>query len=548
MEKVCQFCVALRPVVYCKADAAQLCLSCDAKVHSANALSNRHPRTLLCEACRYRAAYVRCSDHRMFMCRGCDNNLHDHTSRHRKRVIRSYMGCPSAKDFAVLWGFQLKELENSTLQDRFVSTSSVSVVTGSENSDILGQSKSCSYIGGPPLASQVSNRTSFFEAVTSPVGNMTSIRAEPDFGPRSQQTEVFNEGKQLPNTYIVLQQILDLERLQLTEGVKNSSLIRGKQQIDKSPFNYDKTWELDNNLDESSQHPLGLGADPRQELKEEHSNSSFLPLEHLTSSPTIGNTMPGEPFWQCKSPPRNFQLWSQNMQDLGICEELACIDDFNIPEVDLTFQNFEELFGCDQDLTRALPDDKDMRCSSVGKDTSLNGLITAVQKKLRFALMLPFALSIIQVSELLEASFQHGCFDAIKEEEASVASSVYTNQSAYQDKDIVPSDQASHCFGNKDFSRPIQPSYSALSLPLSRFSAETNTTDFMDSCFSTDLKNPELEAKENAMMRYKDKKKVRRYDKQIRYASQKARADTRKRVKGRFVKVEGSTGHRPAIN
>lgn len=41
----------------------------------------------------------------------------------------------------------------------------------------------------------------------------------------------------------------------------------------------------------------------------------------------------------------------------------------------------------------------------------------------------------------------------------------------------------------------------------------------------------------NAMMRYKEKKKTRRYDKHIRYESRKARADTRKRVKGRFVKV-----------
>ncbi|XP_042429706.1 zinc finger protein CONSTANS-LIKE 9-like isoform X1 [Zingiber officinale] len=40
----------------------------------------------------------------------------------------------------------------------------------------------------------------------------------------------------------------------------------------------------------------------------------------------------------------------------------------------------------------------------------------------------------------------------------------------------------------------------------------------------------------NAMIRYREKKKTRRYDKQIRYESRKARADTRKRVKGRFVK------------
>ncbi|MQM20622.1 hypothetical protein Taro_053645 [Colocasia esculenta] len=39
----------------------------------------------------------------------------------------------------------------------------------------------------------------------------------------------------------------------------------------------------------------------------------------------------------------------------------------------------------------------------------------------------------------------------------------------------------------------------------------------------------------NAMMRYKEKRKSRRH-KRIRYESRKARADTRKRVKGRFVK------------
>lgn len=41
----------------------------------------------------------------------------------------------------------------------------------------------------------------------------------------------------------------------------------------------------------------------------------------------------------------------------------------------------------------------------------------------------------------------------------------------------------------------------------------------------------------NAMLRYREKKKNRRYDKRIRYESRKARADTRKRVKGRFVKA-----------
>ena len=60
------------------------------------------------------------------------------------------------------------------------------------------------------------------------------------------------------------------------------------------------------------------------------------------------------------------------MQDLGVCEELISEDDFNIPDVDLTFRNFEELF--DQDPIRALLDDKEVSFSSMEKDLSLDKL------------------------------------------------------------------------------------------------------------------------------------------------------------------------------
>ncbi|XP_066330999.1 zinc finger protein CONSTANS-LIKE 14-like [Miscanthus floridulus] len=42
--------------------------------------------------------------------------------------------------------------------------------------------------------------------------------------------------------------------------------------------------------------------------------------------------------------------------------------------------------------------------------------------------------------------------------------------------------------------------------------------------------------RDSAMQRYREKKKNRRYEKHIRYESRKLRADTRKRVKGRFIK------------
>lgn len=39
------------------------------------------------------------------------------------------------------------------------------------------------------------------------------------------------------------------------------------------------------------------------------------------------------------------QLWSQNMQDLGFCKEFEGFED--IPDVDPTFRNFEDMFGID---------------------------------------------------------------------------------------------------------------------------------------------------------------------------------------------------------
>lgn len=175
MEKICEFCTALRPVVYCKADAAHLCLSCDAKVHSANALSSRHLRSILCDLCRYRPAYVRCTDHRLFMCRSCDRSQHDGSYQHQKQVISSYVGCPSAKDFASLWGFELNEAGSSTCQYSLVSTSRGSVDSTVVNLDIPGQSSSQS--GGLSVSSRLNCAT-------------LVSRAESEVGSSRQQSKV----------------------------------------------------------------------------------------------------------------------------------------------------------------------------------------------------------------------------------------------------------------------------------------------------------------------------------------------------------------------
>ncbi|CAL5018670.1 unnamed protein product [Urochloa decumbens] len=59
--------------------------------------------------------------------------------------------------------------------------------------------------------------------------------------------------------------------------------------------------------------------------------------------------------------------------------------------------------------------------------------------------------------------------------------------------------------------------------------------------------DPSME-REARLMRYKEKRKRRCYEKQIRYASRKAYAEMRPRVKGRFAKVpETSTTRQPTL-
>lgn len=107
MGYMCDFCNEQRSMVYCRSDAACLCLSCDRNVHSANALSKRHSRTLICERCNAQPASVRCSDERVSLCQNCDWSGHnnDATSQHKRQSVNCYSGCPSSEELASIWSF-----------------------------------------------------------------------------------------------------------------------------------------------------------------------------------------------------------------------------------------------------------------------------------------------------------------------------------------------------------------------------------------------------------------------------------------------------------
>ncbi|XP_010542039.1 PREDICTED: zinc finger protein CONSTANS-LIKE 9-like [Tarenaya hassleriana] len=109
MGHACDFCGEDKPVVYCRSDAASLCLSCDRHVHSANSLSRRHSRTLLCDRCSSQPASVRCVEEKASLCHRCDLSCHgasfsaSASSGHKRQTISSYSGCPSSAELTSIW-------------------------------------------------------------------------------------------------------------------------------------------------------------------------------------------------------------------------------------------------------------------------------------------------------------------------------------------------------------------------------------------------------------------------------------------------------------
>ncbi|PWA72942.1 B-box-type zinc finger, CCT domain protein [Artemisia annua] len=111
----CDYCGEARSMVYCRSDAAYLCLSCDRNVHSANPLSKRHMRTLVCDNCNSQPALVRCVDEKASLCQNCDwvghNGANSDASSHSRQTLNCYSGCPSAVELSSIWSFMSDSCE-----------------------------------------------------------------------------------------------------------------------------------------------------------------------------------------------------------------------------------------------------------------------------------------------------------------------------------------------------------------------------------------------------------------------------------------------------
>nr|DAD23254.1 TPA_asm: hypothetical protein HUJ06_024717 [Nelumbo nucifera] len=104
MDPVCDFCGVARAVVYCRSDITRLCLNCDSFVHSANAISQRHCRSLICNKCNSQPAVIGCLEDKMYLCQSCDSNGCGCTGPgHRRQAVTFYSGSPTALELSRIW-------------------------------------------------------------------------------------------------------------------------------------------------------------------------------------------------------------------------------------------------------------------------------------------------------------------------------------------------------------------------------------------------------------------------------------------------------------
>ncbi|KAL1542671.1 zinc finger protein CONSTANS-LIKE 13-like [Salvia divinorum] len=106
-DRLCDFCNESKALLYCGADSAKLCFSCDREVHSTNPLFEKHNRSLLCDSCSSSPSSIFCCTQSAVLCQNCDWEIHSSFgSIHDRRPLEGFTGCPSVTELLRFLGLQ----------------------------------------------------------------------------------------------------------------------------------------------------------------------------------------------------------------------------------------------------------------------------------------------------------------------------------------------------------------------------------------------------------------------------------------------------------
>lgn len=449
----CDYCGEAAAVLYCRADAARLCLSCDRHVHVANALARKHVRSLACENCGAQPAASRCATDGLALCTDCDWDAHGGAAiseggaaAHPRTSLEGFSGCPSALDLAASWGV-----------------------------DLSAKEASC-----PPHSAP--------DQLFSNWPSLDSILAgDPVF----------------PDLYVPCAQVIP-------SGSKRQKSPAGKQAL------FQQLTELAKRDSAAASVPSHLS--PRTPMAaggSEHDGGSLQPMPYaslLMLAPSGCAELNGSDrlvrdddlLWDCGPADHSAQIWDFNLKRSrdhieSSSFEIGCATNCG----GFTITSYNDLLEENSfATTKILKDIYETNCSSANEDIlSSNIHHTSSQN-----------LSTVNTTSKWRSNSNNSAINGLTAS-GNNASTV-----------VRPSCSSSHDPGPGGKTRQI----SFGKHPL----LENETIKAIDKVDSKML----AQNRGDAMLRYREKKKTRRYEKHIRYESRKARAETRKRVKGRFVK------------
>ncbi|KAK1432968.1 hypothetical protein QVD17_09871 [Tagetes erecta] len=94
-SRPCDTCRSSPGTIFCEADLAYLCISCDSHIHAANKLSSRHKRVRVCDACEQAPAAFICKADAASLCTTCDAVIHSAnplSRRHHRIPVMPVLG------------------------------------------------------------------------------------------------------------------------------------------------------------------------------------------------------------------------------------------------------------------------------------------------------------------------------------------------------------------------------------------------------------------------------------------------------------------------
>ncbi|CAI9756380.1 unnamed protein product [Fraxinus pennsylvanica] len=444
----CDYCGDNPAIIYCRADSAKLCLSCDQHVHSANALSKKHLRSQICDNCGSEPVSVRCATDNLVLCQECDWDAHGScnvASSHDRVPVDGFSGCPSALELASAWGLEIEDKKPLGLS------------SGLDQGWWGGLLES--WMSKDGLSSSV-----MLQDLTVPNGNSVIYS---NCGGEMMKKGSPNCGKQ---KQVILKQLLELYNQELADvGIDGSGGGEEEEVVPGTP-RY------------QGNEIVPYEEQPQEKQQQNGGFTSLLMMQKPLNPKEKGNML-----WNTSTSDHGAQIWDFNLGQLRGLEESGALEMEYGASDQYMVQNSGKLLKGASLATR--------------RGVALPGVNFPIAREN----VIPF----------------------------NSASNIPTASPG-------PATSESN---NLPVSRPK--SCSGFSMPSSGGSKDIHFVDHAvlvknESTTAAITKaDMELLAKNrgNAMQRYKEKKKTRRYDKHIRYESRKERADTRKRFKGRFVKA-----------